>query len=630
MNADSFKALLLEAGTDALWRTNPVLCIDGLLARWHEFEIGGAIGPGGLGNLLACLSRQGIRLPQKALQRWAAEGYILAQATVTALWQHPEPRIIGIATDVRAKSGRIYPLRPTPATTGDWNIDSGLPFTSDKVQDCLAGLLKESGVPDPRGVPERFAFAFENTTGVKACGESMTVAAVLAVLDGLNGHAPALFRAATAFVEIEAGGRLGAVSDIAVKLGAAHRECDELTLVVCTPGAVSQCGQRTVVWEVRCLADLARHLFSAGLLTPLLDAVGPLTRPEAARVLDRMRCLVNREHRFGDAANLGHRVRRCGFVKPPDPSVSIEFARLHAAACRQHGEFEAAVGVSHEAHTQIAGLGELGCDDDEADAAAEYAASLFTGHRFRDIPPLLESWADCAVSYPRRFRWLTRIKVWNTLGRALAILNQDGWDELFTRSLDLHRQLQDPENIDRTTHYRVHAWLRQGNAKRAHEAMSGIPALRNGIGTGDHWAAFLQANLARLENRVWADAALDERLAAGIEPYSAWRYVQATARQATRGVGDTLSRLIRASELLRHEAFDVETNVCILFATFVDLDAAARSDDGESWTAAIKKAHSFLNLAPIHHDYYGPTFHALPTVPDLRAAERLLDLVPYF
>jgi hypothetical protein len=630
MNADSFKAILLEGGTDALWRTNPVFCIDELLVRWHEFEASGAIGPGGLGNLLAGLSQQGIRLPARALQRWAAGGHILAETTVTAAAQHPEPRIMGIATDVRAKSGRIYPLRPALATTGDWNIDSGLPFTPDEVQDCLAGLLKESGAPDPRGVPERFAFAFENTTGVKARGESMTVAAALAILDRLNRHASTLFRAAAAFVEIDAGGRLRAVSDIPVKLEAAHRECDELSLVICSPGAGNQYGQRTVVWEVQSLADLARHLFSAGLLTPLLDAVGPLTRPEAARVLDRIRCLVNREHRFGEAANLGHRVRKCGFLKPSDPTVSIEFARLHAAACRQHGEFEVAVAVSQEAHTQVAGLGELGCDDDEADAAAEYAASLFTGHRFRNIPPLLESWAAAAASCPRRFRSLTRIKIWNTLGRALAILNHEGWDELFARSLDLYRQLQDAENIDRTTHYRVHAWLRKGDVKKAREAMAGNSALRDGIGNGDHWAAFLQANLARLENRVWVDTILDERLAEGVKPYSAWRYVQATARQPRRGVDDTQSRLKRASELLRHEAFNVETNVCILFATFLDLNSAARSNDAESWTAAIKTAGSFLNLAPVHHEYYGPTVDALPRFPDLQAAETLLDLVPYF
>jgi hypothetical protein len=537
---------------------------------------------------------------------------------------------MGIAIDVRTRSGCIYPLRPHPATTGDWNIDSGLPFTSDEVQDCLAGLLKESGVTDPQGVPERFAFAFENATGVKARGESMTVAAALAILDRLNGHTSALFRAAAAFVEVEAGGRLRAVSDIPAKLEAARRECDELTLVICSPGTGNQSGQRTVVWEVQSLADLARHLFSAGLLAPLLEAVGPLTRPEAARVLDRIRCLVNREHRFGDAANLGHRVRQCGFVKPPDPAISIEFARLHAAACRQHGEFEVAIAVAEEAHKQVADLGDLGSDDEEADAAAEYAASLFTGHRFRSIPPLLETWADSAATSPRRFRSLTRIKVWNTLARALVILNRDGWDELFARSLDLQRQLQDTENIDRTTHYRVHAWLRKGDVAKAREAMSGNPALRNGISTGDHWAAFLQANLGRLENRIWADSVLDESLANGVMPYSAWRYVQATGRQAGRDVGDTLSRLRRASELLRHEAFNVETNVCILFASFLDLNAAARAKDAEPWTAAIDSARGFLKLAPAHHDYYGPTVDTLPAAPDLPASETLLDLVPYF
>src|SRR5262249_12080955 len=210
------------------------------------------------------------------------------------------------------------------------------------------------------------------------------------------------------------------------------------------------------------LGELAEYLHSAALLAPLLDAVGPLTRSEATQVLDRFRSLVLPEQRYREAADLGDRVRRCGFCDPPEPAVWVEFARLHASACRHHGRFVDAVSVGREAHERVVNLGDLSCDDKEGDAAAEYAASLFSGHRFADIPPLLQRWADAAAREPRRFRPLTRVKVWNTLGRALAILKQAGWDELFDCSLALHRRLDDPENIDRTTHYRVHARLRQG------------------------------------------------------------------------------------------------------------------------------------------------------------------------
>jgi hypothetical protein len=288
------------------------------------------------------------------------------------------------------------------------------------------------------------------------------------------------------------------------------------------------------------------------------------------------------------------------------------------------------VSVGSEAHKRVSDLGDLGCDDEEADSAAEYAASLFSGHRFADVQPMLRSWAENATRDARRFRPLTRVKVWNTLGRALALLGESGWDDLFARSLALNRSLDDPENVDRTTHYRVHARLRHGDCAGAREALAGAPGLGEKAGAGNPWAAFLHANLARLEDREWGDAVLDERLAAGAKPYSAWVYVQATARQSPRRREDTMHRLDLALALLRHEAGGAEGNICNLFAAFLELDAAARSGNEERWTAAIASSRGFLANAPDHGNYYGSAVEALPHDPDLSAAETLLGMVPYF
>lgn len=629
MNSAAFHAILGETGTDGLWRTNPVLCIDRLLERWDPFDASLAVSSGWLVNLISTLSQQDIRIPPGATNRWVAEGHIPVGTNFALSTELAAPRVIGLAVDGTAERGYVFPLRPTVAENG-WTIDSQLPFAPDQVQDGLAGLLAESGVQNSRSVPERLAFRIENPTRLTARGESMTVAAVLSVLDCMGGHACPLLRAAVALIELLPGARLGAVSHIPLKLTAARREFGEPTLVLCMPGAAIDHSAGTVVWEVSSLTELAGRLHGAGLLAPLLDAAGPMSRPEAARVLDRLRWLVMREHRYRDAADLGDRVRRCGFSHPPDPTVWVEFARLHALACRHNGRFADAVAVGQEAHRRVADLGELGSDDEEADAAAEYAASLFSGHRFSEIAPLLQPWAASAAAEPRRFRPLTRVKVWNTLGRALAVLNQDGWDDLFGRSLGLHHQLEDPENIDRTTHYRVHARLRQGNVSGAREALADAPGLSERACFGNTWAAFLHANLARLENRTWANQVLEERLVEGKRPYSAWLYLQATARQAHRVPEDALGRLKQAADLLRHEAGGVDANVCNLFAALLDLNAAARSKEAEQWSAAVVKAREFLSAAPDHRDYYGPKVDTLSSGPDLPTAECLLDRVPYF
>lgn len=534
-----------------------------------------------------------------------------------------------MAIDESAKRGYVFPLRPSVAKDG-WRIDADLPFTPDQVQDCLVGILKESGIPDTNAVPERLAFRIENPTKRTARGDSMTVAAVLAALDQLAGQTSPLLGAAAALIQLQPGGRLGSVSDIPLKLEAAYRECGELTLVVCLPGEKVVRRQGTVVWEVESLGDLARRLHTADLLAPLLRLADPLTMSEGARVLDCLRCLVEIEHSYRAAADLADRVRGCGFAEPADPAALVEFARLHASACRHHGRFDDAVSVGREIHQRVANLGELGCDDEEADAAAEYAASLFSAHRFADVPPLLQPWAEQTSCEPRRFRPLTRVKVWNTLARALAILKLDGWEELFGRSLALHRRLEDPENIDRTTHYLVHARLRHCNTTGARAALADAPGLGEKSGAGKTWAAFLHANLARLENRVWDDPVLDEQLRAGAPPYSAWLYVEAAARQPSRKREDALRRLDQAVILLKHEAGEFPGNVCNLFAAFLELDAAAKSGDSRLWVNALTSARGFLSAAPGHRDYYGSAVSASPAAPEMRFAEALLDLVPYF
>jgi len=62
MNAPFFNAMLAEVGSDALWRTNPVLCVDRLLVRWNQSDASWAVRSGRLRQILAALSQQNIPL----------------------------------------------------------------------------------------------------------------------------------------------------------------------------------------------------------------------------------------------------------------------------------------------------------------------------------------------------------------------------------------------------------------------------------------------------------------------------------------------------------------------------------------------------------------------------------------
>jgi hypothetical protein len=169
--------------------------------------------------------------------------------------------------------------------------------------------------------------------------------------------------------------------------------------------------------------------------------------------------------------------------------------------------------------------------------------------------------------------------------------------------------------IDRTTHYRVHARLRNGNITGAQEALTEASGLSERAGSGNSWVAILHANLARLQNQEWTDPVLVERLAAGKELYSAWLYLQATAWQADRGLEDAVYRLQQAVSLLPHQAGEVAGNVCNLFAAFLELNAAVRLEDPENWPPALARARGFLSIADDHRSYYGPSVDTLPDLP---------------
>lgn len=543
----------------------------------------------------------------------------------------PRPGVIGLAVCPDAPLALVLPLCPRP---GAWRVEPSLPFGVDDIQDGLVRLMHAAGVPSAGVIPERIGYEFENPLGRRVRGNSMTVAALLSVLDQIGGHSSEVFHAACVLVEPRPDGELEAVDRISDKLTAALRECGRLSLVVCHPDSEGLGGHPPdklgELWRVKSFAELAGQLHRAGVLTPLLQRV-PVQRAEAQRVRDRLQWLVRHQHRYREAADLGDRLRDCERATRAEPGVWVEIARLCAEACRHHGRFADAAALGGQIRDEVAALGPLASDDEAADADSEYAAALFDNHQFEAVPPLLEPWAAAAQEAPRRFRPLTRVKVWNTLARTLNILGRDGWESYFRASLHLNAGLNDVENVDRTRTYLVYALLRNGDIARAKEELQPAGLLFNPETVASPWGGYTLANVARCSGTRWEHADLDRASPASDGPRHAFGlYLQATARQAGRENDDAAHRFERAAEFMRAEAGDASCNICILFALMLELAAAGCRRDG--WAAAADAVRRFLDqpLAAPLRDYYWPGLKALPAVADPAAAEGLLRRVPYF
>jgi hypothetical protein len=462
----------------------------------------------------------------------------------------------------------------------------------------------------------------------------MTVAAMLAVIDSLDGHRSDELRCACAIILPAEERRFRPVEHWERKLDAILREHGAGSLLVIHPNTVVPAEFRKRfdrVWAVSTYSELAAELAKAQLLAPLMKKA-PLGRMELQRVRDSLHWLVRQDHNYLRAADLGDRLRACERTAPIDPGLGMEIAKLNAEACRHHGRFSAAVELGQGVLHDVTSLGELTSEDEEADAAAEHAAALFDNHQFDAIPPLLESWSAAAVADPRRFHSLTRVKIWNTLGRALAILGRAGWEALFQRSYDLHCRLNDLDNADRTMTYRVQALLRTGRAVEADKELAARGLKREVSPPSSPWLAHLLAEAARVSGACWPSCDLEAWAAATRPRHALGMFFQAIARQTGRSREDAAKFLGRAALCMKEEAGPVEANICNLFAFILELAAAAYDSNADGWTLSLSAVRRFLDQpdAGSIRAYYFPGVESMPASPDIPAAESLVRRVPYF
>ncbi len=243
---------------------------------------------------------------------------------------------------------------------------------------------------------------------------------------------------------------------------------------------------------------------------------------------------------------------------------------------------------------------------------------------------MLQPWARVAQEDPQRLRPQTRVEVLNTLGRALVILERDGWREHFEHSRQLQERV-DPASIPRTLGYLAHGLLRSGDLGAARRLLEGLGPLSAVPGISGWILQFLRADLARRDGEAWAtDGAMDRACPGRDIPGHPFAfYGQARARH--RACPDAPPRLQRAADFLRADAAGQPHNLCSLFAACLDLFAAALGGDRAGWQRAADAIRAFLGSpgsGPLHA-HYAPALDGLGTTPERAVAEHFLRLIPY-
>jgi hypothetical protein len=315
------------------------------------------------------------------------------------------------------------------------------------------------------------------------------------------------------------------------------------------------------------------------------------------------------------------------------PLASRQEVRQRVAGLYRHlGRYDDATRTARAAMKRDLRCGIASSYDAQARSAAEYAASLYDPHRFEEMVRVLEPWRHRLIEDPLKALPLTRVAVLNTLGRAQVVLQQDGWEDNFSRSLTV-LAATDPHDQARTINYRIHGLLRANRLQHAAKWMERVR--RCEMSEFSRWhLLFAQAELARRREQVWEDEEIerqDEAECPAGHPFGF--YFQATARQHGRSVEDATDRFRRAEQFFRRDVDSGDPgNIQVFLAACMRLAEAAWLDDVRIWREVVSALSGYANgrkrraLA----NYYRDVLPQLGSLPSVAAVQTLLSRVPYF
>jgi tetratricopeptide (TPR) repeat protein len=616
---------------ESLLLTNPVLSAY-RIARWLGY-IDWCSDQQRLCSVLADWERKGVFLPPEAVQDLIS-GRLLPPEGIR-FGRLPEPRVVGLMVDYSEESGPIGLVTPiTARVANEWATSPFLPFTGDQIQDAFARLL--SGAELGEGViPERLAFYIHGHLERKAFGPSMTIAGLLAVLDAASGHSSPCLRCACVVVQPDRDSDgLNAVEGIRPKLLGFYREYMRGSLLVRAPEC-PQAGEFDrffdEVWRVANYRELCRRADDADLLRPFLRRA-ILTSGDVDVANRRLWTLIRRRERSPDALNLARRLLQSGLSEHTIPQVRRDISRALGMLYTHLGRFDDALKCLTEITANLARDAEFTCYEEQARAANQVAAALFTAHRFDDICIELAPWQERFQRDQRIVSPQLRALLLSTLARAYSVLNKEGWERLFSESLQLLEH-SDVTEIPRTRNYLLHGLLR-------HQRLDEAQALVESVGDVDQldplsrlFFHFYQADLARRRKMRWMASLMEEQSEdTSLPRHPVAFYFQATARQEGCDRSEAARRFSRAGRLLRREVFGASgSNILVFLANIMDLAQAGWMQDPQQWQEATQALHGYLATPGTEalSKYYDGFLPCIESAPSVTVAERLLDRVPY-
>jgi hypothetical protein len=587
--------------------SNPVLVLDRLLppspgrSEW-------LVANGELDEVVAALLAEGVPLPPSAVRRWRESGRLSPHIGVDNNFRPQSRGVIGLVVDPVHGEGYVVPLVAERA--GAWRIDPPLPPRLEALLELLRDICAAANATDRMAVdahvfPEAFGVALGTEFPLASDGSSMDVALLLAVLGALSPWPRAQLRAACAVVE-RVGGRLVAVGGSHEKLDAFRREVDRGSLLVHAPGdeaAMAASPSFDEVWVVESVGELAQRLLAGGMLEPFAEPT-PVDVPLGESLLQQLHRLAEHDQQHRQVVTAAERLLRAAWQPQVPARLRLAAMRYLPASLRHLGCYGEALARARDWQSHVDGS-DLFAVEDQANAALEVAASLFDPGREREAIQVLAPWLDRIDLEPRLLQARTRVRLWNTAGRALAQLGELGWDAWFARSVAVQVQ-DDPAGVARTTNYRIAGCLRTGELQRAEELLAGDAE------PWDPWRAFYRADLARRRGRVFGDATLE---GADLPPdrvaHAVGFYWLATARQP-RPKDDAARRFDRAAEVFRLDLAGREQGNVLWILLHASHFAAAccRGDE----LAATRSARALRDSVtqPGLEDLHAKVAHCLP------------------
>lgn len=599
-------------------KTNPVAKLNGRLEMIETDSLAWKSCAPLLKATVVDLSKQEIHLPGSFLKRMQNAG-VLSEKEVGSLVRPAPTGVCGLLVEPSREMGwvtRLHVRILDPSEQKSWKIADNLPFDRLRIQKLLIDLARVLNLPP--NTPERLSFEIWDELGEAAKGQSMDLAAILAILSALN-KAPDLLSAACSLVEPFDVSKLRAVKDHKVKMRAFQREYDRGSLLIRhhdTPPDFDDYFDH--VWVVGSLKGLAHYLQKAGLLTKLFEGT-VLSGDELIVLKHTLETLIEDMHNYSYAIDLAGRILAC--EKRATPSIVSEIEQLMRDAERHCGSLD----VSQREELALAKMNEYGVDasySEVLDATVSYAAALYDPHRFEEIVNVLLPWVERVNDDPQIVSVFSRYSLFNTLGRAFLALGDPRWEELFRRSLAL-QAVRCPEEMQRTRNYLIHGLLATSQLTTARQELAAAESDPNQTAFSKKFLSFYRAELARQEGEIWVDETLEQT--PNKRNYVDGFYFQATARQPGRDKEDVKRRFRLAETGFQS---DTPNSVLVFLMHLARLGHDLTANNPTEWHDTVK--HLKTSLAQGVSDYYVNELNALGATPSFDAAHRLFSRVVYF